>query len=171
MSILVEAMNKESLRGAPGAEISLTSFKVTPVVSPSPPVELTTPSYFWPILVEIVTVVPYMHSENQCVNHSSDMQARTIKPVRGCRMRSGSWGRAPFCWFKGGNEPVSLGCCCDVGKRPEFMAGEKVGEAREPFQAVRLGKRLLLRSMGAGQRVGDERRVICRRPTAGLNQA
>ena len=90
VSIFVEAMNKESLGGAPGTEISLTSFNVTPVVSPSPLVELTTPSYFWSILVEIVTVVAYMHSENQCVNHSSDMQARTIEPARCCRMRSDS---------------------------------------------------------------------------------
>jgi hypothetical protein len=36
---------------------------------------------------------------------------------------------------------VSLGCCGGggpFGKRPEFKAGEKVGEAREPFQALRL---------------------------------
>jgi hypothetical protein len=37
---------------------------------------------------------------------------------------------------------VSLGCCWGgggpFGKRPEFMAGEKVGEAREPVQALRL---------------------------------
>ena len=58
VSILVEATKMESLRGAPGAEISLTSFNVTPVVSPSPPVEPTTPSYFCPVLVDIVTVVP-----------------------------------------------------------------------------------------------------------------
>ena len=82
-------------------------------------------------------------------------EARTIKPVRDCKMRSVSWGRAPFCWFKGGNEPVSLGCCCEgggpFGRRPEFMAGEKVGEAREPVvQALRLKKRLPLRSMRTG---------------------
>ena len=51
-------------------------------------------------------------------------------------MRPGSWGRALFRWFKGGNEPVTLGCCRDVGKRPEFMVGEKVGGARELVQAV-----------------------------------
>ena len=58
VSILVEAMNTESFRGAPETEISLTSFNVTPVISPSPLVELMAPSYFWPVLVEIVTVVP-----------------------------------------------------------------------------------------------------------------
>ena len=46
VSMLVEAMKMESLRGAPGTDISLTSFNVTPVVSPSPLVEPTTPSYF-----------------------------------------------------------------------------------------------------------------------------
>lgn len=46
VSMLVEAMKMESLRGAPGAVISLTSFNDTPVASPSLPVELTTPSYF-----------------------------------------------------------------------------------------------------------------------------
>ena len=46
VSILVEAMKMESLRGAPGTVISLTSFNDTPVVSPSPVVELTAPSYF-----------------------------------------------------------------------------------------------------------------------------
>ena len=79
-------------------------------------------------------------------------------------MRSDSWGRGPFCWFKGGNEPGSFGCCCDgggpLGKRPEFMAGEKVGEAREPFQTLRLGKRLLLRSIETIDGTADERRVI-----------
>jgi hypothetical protein len=44
VSMLVEAMKSESLRGAPGLVISFTSFNVTPVVSPSPPVEPTTPS-------------------------------------------------------------------------------------------------------------------------------
>jgi hypothetical protein len=97
VSILVEAMKMESLRGAPGRENSLASFNVTPVVSPSPPVEPTTPSYFWPVLVEIVTVVPWIHSENQGVITTGMTNARTIKPVRDCMVRSGSWGRAPFC--------------------------------------------------------------------------
>lgn len=44
VSILVEAMKRESLRGPPGLVISFTSFNVTPVVSPSPLVEPTTPS-------------------------------------------------------------------------------------------------------------------------------
>lgn len=43
-SILVEAMNSVSLRGAPRFVISLTSFSVTPVVLPSPLVEKITPS-------------------------------------------------------------------------------------------------------------------------------
>lgn len=43
-SIFVEAIKIWSLRGAPGFEISLTSLRVTPVVSPSPLVERTTPS-------------------------------------------------------------------------------------------------------------------------------
>lgn len=46
VSILVEGMKMESLRGAPGMEISLTSFNVTPIVSPSALVELMAPSYF-----------------------------------------------------------------------------------------------------------------------------
>ena len=34
-SMLAEAMKRESLRGVPGFKISLTSFRVTPAVSPS----------------------------------------------------------------------------------------------------------------------------------------
>jgi hypothetical protein len=56
--MLVEAMKTWSLRGAPGLLISLTSFKVTPVVSPSPLVDATTPSYRWEVFVRSVTVVP-----------------------------------------------------------------------------------------------------------------
>ena len=68
---------------------------------------------------------------------------------------------------------MSFGCCCDgggpLGKRPEFMAGEKVGEAREPvFHALRLRKQLSLRSMGTGNGARDERRAIDQRRTVGL---
>jgi hypothetical protein len=70
--------------------------------------------------------------------------------------------------------PVSLGCCAGggpFGKRPEFKPGEKVGEAREPFQAGRLRKRFALRSMETRNRAEDERRAIGQRRTAGLNRA
>ena len=69
---------------------------------------------------------------------------------------------------------MSLGCCGGggpFGKRLEFKAGEKVGEAREPAdQALRLGKRVTLRSMETGDSAGDERRIIGQRRTAGLNR-
>lgn len=47
---------------------------------------------------------------------------------------------------------MSLGCCDGggpFGKRPEFKAGENVGEAREPVQALRL-RYLTLRSKETG---------------------
>ena len=70
---------------------------------------------------------------------------------------------------------MSLGCCDGggpFGKRPEFEAGEKVGEAREPVaQTLRLGRRVTLRSTYTGDRVGDEGRIICQRRTAGSNRA
>ena len=69
---------------------------------------------------------------------------------------------------------MSLGCCGGggpFGKRPGFMAGEKVGEAREPVQALRLGKRCTLRSMEARHSTGNEGGVVGRRHTAGLNRA
>ena len=51
-------------------------------------------------------------------------------------MRSVSWGRAPFRWFKGENEPVSLGSCCEgggpFGKRPDLIPGEGAREWGEP---------------------------------------
>lgn len=59
VSILVEAMNNWSLRGAPGFVSSLASLRVTPGVSPSPLVEPTTPSYRCEVFVKSVTVVPY----------------------------------------------------------------------------------------------------------------
>lgn len=43
-SILTEATKKESLRGVPGLEISLTSLRVRPAVSPSGLVNEMTPS-------------------------------------------------------------------------------------------------------------------------------
>ena len=109
-------------------------------------------------------------------DHSGNMQARTIKPVRDCKMRSDSWVRAPFCWFKGGNGPVSFGCCCGgggpLGKRPGFIAGEKVGEARAfVVQALRLRRPLSLGSMGAGDGVEDEKKVIGGRHTVCQNRA
>jgi hypothetical protein len=58
VSMLVEAMKSWSLSGAPGLEISLTSFNVIPVVSPSPLVEEMTPSYREAVLVRSVIVVP-----------------------------------------------------------------------------------------------------------------
>ena len=69
---------------------------------------------------------------------------------------------------------MSLGCCGGggpFGKRPGFRAGEKVGEAREPVQALRLRKRFTLRSVETHDWVGDERRAIGQKRTAGLNQA
>jgi len=54
--------------------------------------------------------------------------------------------------------PVSLGCCDGggpFGKRPEFKAGEKVGEAREPVvQTLRL-RGFTLRSMETSDRTGS----------------
>jgi len=69
---------------------------------------------------------------------------------------------------------VSLGCCGGggpFGKRPGFMAGEKVGEAREPVQALRLGKRCTMRSMETRHQAGNEGGVVSQRRTAGLSQA
>jgi hypothetical protein len=43
-SMLAEGMKRVSLRGVPGFEISFTSFRVRPVVSPSRPVDETRPS-------------------------------------------------------------------------------------------------------------------------------
>jgi hypothetical protein len=45
VSMLVEGIKNDSLSGAPGFEISLTSLRVTPAVSPSLAVEEMTPSY------------------------------------------------------------------------------------------------------------------------------
>lgn len=56
-------------------------------------------------------------------------------------------------------------------RRSEFMAGEKVGEAREPVQTLRLMKQLPLRSMETSDGAGDERKVIGQRRTVGLNRA
>ena len=68
---------------------------------------------------------------------------------------------------------MSLGCCDGggpFGKRPEFKAGEKVGEAREPVvQALRL-REFTLRSMKTSDRAGSARRIIGQRRTAGLNR-
>ena len=58
-SILVGATKKVSFKGAPGLVISLTSLRVTPVVSPSEEVEAIVPSNLWPVLVVSVIVVPY----------------------------------------------------------------------------------------------------------------
>lgn len=59
-----------------------------------------------------------------------------------------------------------------MGKRPEFMPGEKVGEAREPFQALRLSKRLSLRSVGTSNVARDagrgNRSKTYRRPESGM---
>jgi hypothetical protein len=44
LSMFVEAMKSWSFKGVPALLISFTSFNVTPVVSPSPLVEATTPS-------------------------------------------------------------------------------------------------------------------------------
>ena len=44
VSMLVEAMNRMSLRGVPGFETSLASFRVIPAVSPSGLVDEMTPS-------------------------------------------------------------------------------------------------------------------------------
>ena len=70
---------------------------------------------------------------------------------------------------------MSFGCCCDgggpLGKRFGFTAGEKVGEAREPAQALRLRRGLWLRSMGTGDGARDEREVIGGGHTVGLNRA
>ena len=61
--MLVDAMNRVSLSGAPGLEISRTSRRVTPVVLPSPEVEDMTPSYRWEVFVDRVIVVPCMGKE------------------------------------------------------------------------------------------------------------
>jgi hypothetical protein len=45
VSMLVEETKNDSLSGAPGFEISLTSLRVTPAVSPSLAVDEMTPSY------------------------------------------------------------------------------------------------------------------------------
>ena len=56
-----------------------------------------------------------------------------------------------------------------MGKRPEFIAGEKIGEAREPvIHAGRLRGQLSLRSMGTGNGVRDKRKVINQRRTVDL---
>lgn len=60
---------------------------------------------------------------------------------------------------------MSLGCCDGggpFGKRPEFMAGENVGEAREPVQALRLRKEFTSRSVENGGGVKDERRALAK---------
>lgn len=45
VSMLVEGMKNDSLSGAPGFEISLTSLRIIPLVSPSLAVDEMTPSY------------------------------------------------------------------------------------------------------------------------------
>ena len=75
-------------------------------------------------------------------------------------MRSVSWGRATLCSFKGENEPVSLGGCCEgggpFGKRPDFMADEGAWEGGESRSGEGwLMERLPLKSMRtAGERRG-----------------
>jgi len=64
-------------------------------------------------------------------------------------MRSVCWGRAPFCWFKGGNKLVSSGRRDGggrLGKQSEVEAGEKLGAARRPVSCLRLGNRFESRS-------------------------
>lgn len=56
--MLVDAMNREFLGGAFGMFRSLTSLRVTPLVSPWPAVEEMTPSNRWLVAVTKVTVVP-----------------------------------------------------------------------------------------------------------------
>ncbi len=63
--MLVAAMKNVSRRGAPGLETSLTSLRVTPVVSPSAFVDKTTPSRRELVLVEIVTVVPCTYTQQR----------------------------------------------------------------------------------------------------------
>jgi len=63
--MLVEATNRVGLIGAPTVVISLTSLRVTPLVSPSARVEATTPSYRMDVLVRSVIVVPWRGNEDE----------------------------------------------------------------------------------------------------------
>jgi hypothetical protein len=120
LSMLVEATNCRSLRGAPGAPRSLASLRVTPVVSPSAPVDATTPSQRWPVLVMSVMVVP--------VSPAIDASVRSVS-VRGT---AGAGEAAPLGCWRGGKPPPPLGL---VGSRAGGVPGEKVGDARAPVHA------------------------------------
>ena len=65
---------------------------------------------------------------------------------------------------------MSLGCCDGggpFGKRLEFKAGEKVGDAREPFQAGRL-RRFVLRDLMRGHGVRGNRSKTYRGPESSI---